>query len=69
MDDRSSVRERLGEMFKSTKNGPIEIGKVLPLLSDEDLETILAIFAEYQGVNLLSREEGVWKSNGKKIIE
>ena len=47
-------------MFKATKDG-IEKSVELPPLSDEDMETILEMFEEYQEFGYLGKEEGVWK--------
>lgn len=47
-------------MLKSTEEGIVRTGKIIPL-SEDDLETILEMFAEYQGFCPLSKEDGVWK--------
>lgn len=48
-------------MFKSTKDGAKMQGKILPPRTDEDLITIIRLFAEIDEPSLLYKEDGVWK--------
>lgn len=47
-------------MLKSTERG-IEIDTVRHTLSEDDLETILNMFNEYQELDYLAKDKGVWK--------
>jgi hypothetical protein len=47
-------------MFKVTREGIVEEGKIISL-SEEDRKEIVDMFRSYQGFNFLSKDDGVWK--------